>query len=76
LAGRPELLNELYEEALIIDKECNGSLTVTDVQKMVKLDSFIKESLRHVGQIGKHNFNNLYIIYYNCNNKYHILYYI
>jgi hypothetical protein len=62
LAGRPELLNELYEEALIIDKECNGSLTVTDVQKMVKLDSFIKESLRHSGQIRKHNFNNLYII--------------
>ncbi|RGB42164.1 cytochrome P450 [Rhizophagus diaphanus] len=47
LAGRPELLNELYEEALIIDKECNGSITVPEIQKMVKLDSFVKESLRH-----------------------------
>ncbi|GBB90917.1 hypothetical protein RclHR1_01800002 [Rhizophagus clarus] len=47
LAGRPELLNELYEEALTIDRECNGSLTVADVKKMVKLDSFVKESLRH-----------------------------
>jgi cytochrome P450 len=47
LAGRPELLNELYEEALIIDKECNGKLTVSDIQRMEKLDSFVKESLRH-----------------------------
>jgi hypothetical protein len=54
LAGRPELLNELYEEALTIDKESNGSLTVADVQKMVKLDSFVKESLRHGGNICKH----------------------
>uniref|UniRef100_A0A1D1Y8D8 Ent-kaurene oxidase n=1 Tax=Anthurium amnicola TaxID=1678845 RepID=A0A1D1Y8D8_9ARAE len=46
LAGRPELLNELYEEALTINKECNGSLTVSDIKKMKKLDSFVKESLR------------------------------
>ncbi|GBB90919.1 hypothetical protein RclHR1_01800004 [Rhizophagus clarus] len=51
LAGRPEILDELYEEALIIDKECNGQVTVADVQKMVKLDSFVKESLRHSGNI-------------------------
>ncbi|GBB90918.1 hypothetical protein RclHR1_01800003 [Rhizophagus clarus] len=51
LAGRPELLNELYEEALRIDRECNGSLTVADVKRMVKLDSFVKESLRHNGII-------------------------
>jgi hypothetical protein len=54
LAGRPELSNELYEEALTIDKECNGSLTVNDLQKMVKLDSFVKESLRHNGSISKY----------------------
>ncbi|PKY39329.1 cytochrome P450 [Rhizophagus irregularis] len=47
LAGRPECLNELYEEAMIIDKECNGSITLPDVQKMKKLDSFVKEVLRH-----------------------------
>jgi hypothetical protein len=75
LAGRSELLNELYEEALIIDKECNGSLTVADVKKMVKLDSFVKESLRHSGHISKHNFNS-HILNYNCNIKYHILFYI
>jgi hypothetical protein len=54
LAGRPELSNELYEEALIIDKECNGSITVPVIQKMVKLDSFVKESLRHSDGISKH----------------------
>jgi hypothetical protein len=75
LAGRPELLNELYEEALIIDKECNGSLTVADVQKMVKLDSFVKESLRHSGNISKHNFNSSRILLnYNCNIEIHILF--
>jgi hypothetical protein len=73
LAGRPELLNELYEEALIIDKKCNGSLTVADVKEMVKLDSFVKESLRHIGDISKHNFNSPYIIVIL---KYHILFYI
>src|SRR4051795_13062831 len=38
LAGRPECLNELYEEALTVNKECNGSLTMSDIQKMKKLD--------------------------------------
>ncbi|GBB93499.1 hypothetical protein RclHR1_21800002 [Rhizophagus clarus] len=47
MAGRPDCLNELYEEAMMIDKECNGSVTLPDIQKMKKLDSFIKESLRH-----------------------------
>ncbi|PKC61212.1 cytochrome P450 [Rhizophagus irregularis] len=51
LAGRPELLNELYEEALTIDKECNGLVTLTEIQKMVKLDSFVKESLRFGGNL-------------------------
>src|SRR5688572_6426119 len=36
LAGRPEYLNELYEEALTVSKECNGSLTMSDIQKMKK----------------------------------------
>jgi hypothetical protein len=76
LAGRPELLNELYEEALTIDKECNGSLTVAYVQKMVKLDSFVKESLRHHDDISKHNFNSPYILNYIVTLKYHILFYI
>jgi hypothetical protein len=47
MAGRPDCLNELYEEAMMIDKECNGSITISDIQKMKKLDSFVKESLRH-----------------------------
>ncbi|CAB4492416.1 cytochrome P450 [Rhizophagus irregularis] len=51
MAGRPEVLNELYEEALAFDKECNGSVTLADVQNMVKLDSLVKESLRHAGNI-------------------------
>ncbi|RIA94744.1 cytochrome P450 [Glomus cerebriforme] len=50
MAGRPEYLNELYEEALMIDKECNGSITFSDIEKMKKLDSFIKESLRHTDE--------------------------
>ncbi|CAB4492419.1 cytochrome P450 [Rhizophagus irregularis] len=51
LAGRPEVLNELYEEALTINKECNGTITILEIQKMEKLDSFIKESLRHSDNI-------------------------
>ncbi|GBB90920.1 hypothetical protein RclHR1_01800005 [Rhizophagus clarus] len=47
LAGRQEILNELYEEALIFDKECNGQVTYADLKRMVKLDSFVKETLRH-----------------------------
>jgi hypothetical protein len=62
LAGRPELLNELYEEALTIDKECNGLVTLTEIQKMVKLDSFVKESLRFGGNLSMHNFNASYIL--------------
>jgi len=49
-------MNELYEEALSINKECNGSPTISDVQKMKKLDSFIKESLRHSDDTGKNVF--------------------
>uniref|UniRef100_A0A1D1Z571 Ent-kaurene oxidase n=1 Tax=Anthurium amnicola TaxID=1678845 RepID=A0A1D1Z571_9ARAE len=49
MAGRPEVLNELREEAIMIDKECNGSVTISEIQKMVKLDSFLKESLRLTG---------------------------
>ena len=59
LAGRPK---ELYEEALTINKECNGSITLSDIQKMKKLDSFIKESLRHTDDIRK---DNLMFITYN-----------
>jgi hypothetical protein len=59
LAGRPGCLNELYEEALTINKECNGSLTVSDIRKMEKLDSFVKESLRHTDDIGNYKSNRL-----------------
>jgi cytochrome P450 len=51
LAGRPECMNELYEEALSIDKERNGSITMSDIKKMEKLDSFIKESHRHTNHL-------------------------
>ncbi|GES85599.1 cytochrome P450 [Rhizophagus clarus] len=47
MAARPELVEELYEEAVKVDKERNGQLTVADVKKMIKLDSFVKETLRH-----------------------------
>jgi hypothetical protein len=53
LAGRPECLNELYEEALTINNECNGSITMSDIQKMKKLDSFVKESLRNSDNLCK-----------------------
>ncbi|CAG8490690.1 5100_t:CDS:10 [Diversispora eburnea] len=45
-AGRPELWDDLYEEQVKIDKECNGELTPQHINKMVKLDSFLRESLR------------------------------
>ncbi|CAG8475950.1 20425_t:CDS:2, partial [Racocetra persica] len=38
---------ELYQEAQEINKQCNGNeLTSDDIARMVKLDSFVKESLR------------------------------
>ncbi|CAG8583401.1 9232_t:CDS:10 [Diversispora eburnea] len=45
-AGRPELWDDLYEEQVKIDKECNGELSPQHINKMVKLDSFLRESLR------------------------------
>ncbi|RHZ44597.1 hypothetical protein Glove_718g33 [Diversispora epigaea] len=45
-AGRPEFWDDIYEEQLRIDKECNGELTPHHINKMVKLDSFLRESLR------------------------------
>ncbi|RIB03299.1 cytochrome P450 [Gigaspora rosea] len=50
-AGRPELWNELYEEQLKIHNESNGCLSIEDVNKMVKLDCFLKESLRYTTDI-------------------------
>ncbi|CAG8734054.1 22638_t:CDS:2, partial [Racocetra persica] len=46
LAGRKEYWQELYQEAQEINKQCNGKLKSEDIAKMVKLDSFVKESLR------------------------------
>jgi len=47
IGARPELLEELYEEASRIDRECNGKVSLADAKRMVKLDSLVKESLRH-----------------------------
>ncbi|CAG8724851.1 10295_t:CDS:2, partial [Gigaspora rosea] len=47
----PELWNELYEEQLKIHNESNGCLSIEDVNKMVKLDCFLKESLRYTTDI-------------------------
>ncbi|CAG8499929.1 28852_t:CDS:10, partial [Racocetra persica] len=44
---KKEYWQELQQEAQEINKQCNGNeLTSDDFAKMVKLDSFIKESLR------------------------------
>ncbi|CAG8539839.1 22110_t:CDS:2, partial [Gigaspora rosea] len=52
LAWRKEYVQELYEEAQEINKQCNGNeLTPHDFNKMVKLDSFIKESFRNFDDI-------------------------
>ncbi|RHZ85947.1 hypothetical protein Glove_58g60 [Diversispora epigaea] len=45
-AGRPELWDDIYEEQVRIDKECIGELSPQHINKMVKLDSFVRESLR------------------------------
>ncbi|CAG8706070.1 16475_t:CDS:2, partial [Funneliformis mosseae] len=53
LACRPEYMQELYEEQLEVHKEAdkNGILPLKALDKMKKLDSFVKESLRLVGDI-------------------------
>ncbi|CAG8556243.1 11564_t:CDS:2 [Diversispora eburnea] len=51
-AGRPELWDDIYEEQVRIDKECNGELSSQHINKMVKLDSFLRESLRTIDTVG------------------------
>ncbi|RIB26178.1 cytochrome P450 [Gigaspora rosea] len=52
LAWRKEYVQELYKEAQEINKQCNcNELTYHDFNKMVKLDSFIKESFRNFDDI-------------------------
>ncbi|CAG8462759.1 3717_t:CDS:10, partial [Dentiscutata heterogama] len=47
LIKRKQYWHELYQEALEINKQCNGKeLTYDDIHNMVKLDGFVKESLR------------------------------
>ncbi|CAG8637105.1 14086_t:CDS:2, partial [Dentiscutata heterogama] len=47
LVKRKQYWHELYQEAQEINKQCNGNeLTSGDIAKMVKLDGFVKESLR------------------------------
>ncbi|CAG8555944.1 568_t:CDS:10 [Diversispora eburnea] len=53
-AGRPELWDDIYEEQERIDKECNGELSPQHINKMVKLDSFVRESLRTGGSALMH----------------------
>ncbi|RHZ80794.1 hypothetical protein Glove_132g15 [Diversispora epigaea] len=50
-AGRPELWDDLYEEQVKINKECNGALTLEHVDRMVKLDSFLRESIRNFSDV-------------------------
>ncbi|RHZ73199.1 hypothetical protein Glove_232g78 [Diversispora epigaea] len=45
-AGRPELWDDIYEEQVRIDKECNGELSTEHINKMVKLDSLVRETLK------------------------------
>ncbi|CAG8437004.1 14216_t:CDS:2 [Funneliformis mosseae] len=53
LASRPEYIQELYEEQLQVAKEAdkNGILPFEALDKMKKLDSFVKESLRLTGDV-------------------------
>ncbi|CAG8648820.1 4381_t:CDS:2, partial [Scutellospora calospora] len=52
LATRKEYWQELYQEAQEINKQCNGNeLTIDDIAKMVKLYSFVKESLRFTSRV-------------------------
>ncbi|CAG8572416.1 9506_t:CDS:2 [Funneliformis caledonium] len=53
LASRPEYIQELYEEQLQIAKEADksGILPFEALDKMKKLDSFVKESLRLTGDV-------------------------
>ncbi|KAK2753894.1 hypothetical protein FQN54_007253 [Arachnomyces sp. PD_36] len=46
LAARPEYIEPLREEAKQVMKETGGKLEKKDIAKLVKLDSFIKESQR------------------------------
>ncbi|CAG8764687.1 24820_t:CDS:2 [Gigaspora margarita] len=47
LAEKKQYRQELYQEAQEINKQYNGNeLTSDDIARMVKLDSFVKESLR------------------------------
>ncbi|CAG8556226.1 11563_t:CDS:10 [Diversispora eburnea] len=52
-AGRPELWEDIYEEQVRIDKECNGELSPQHIDKMMKLDSFLRESFRNFGTVGR-----------------------
>ncbi|CAG8700253.1 3126_t:CDS:2, partial [Funneliformis mosseae] len=53
LASRTEYMQELYEEQLEVVKEAdkNGILPLGAFNKMKKLDSFVKESLRLTGDV-------------------------
>ena len=53
LASRPEYMQELYEEQLEVHKEAdeNGILPIEALNRMKKLDSFVREALRLNGMI-------------------------
>ncbi|KAF0479482.1 cytochrome P450 [Gigaspora margarita] len=46
-AGRPELWKDIFEEQIMIYNKTNANLTIDDIHKMAKLDSLLKEILRH-----------------------------
>ncbi|GET01140.1 cytochrome P450 [Rhizophagus clarus] len=53
LASRPEYMQGLYEEQLEIRKKAdeNGILPIESLNEMIKLDSFLRESLRTIDDI-------------------------
>ncbi|CAG8769229.1 44761_t:CDS:2, partial [Gigaspora margarita] len=52
--GRPELWKEIYEEQLKINNGTNIDLNTKDVDKMIKLECFLKESFRYSTAIGNY----------------------
>lgn len=51
LAGRPEYVEPIREElSTVMTKEGETELTAQSINKLIKLDSFLKESQRHISQ--------------------------
>ncbi|CAG8729907.1 9857_t:CDS:2, partial [Gigaspora rosea] len=73
LYEKKQYWQELYQEAQEINKQCNGNeLTFNDIAKMVKLDSFVKESLRLATGIVGLSHKCIFKSYYTFANGYQI----